>query len=623
MKPFSRTILGLFDGKRRYVIPLFQRQYVWQEERQLKPLWDDIMAKAMGRLENKEPRPHFLGAIVLDQLKTFGDQVPAQIVIDGQQRLTTFQILLAAFRDFAVANGNNKYADDFHDVTENKGTMENRDIERFKVWPTHVDQPQFMTCLSSKSKEEVKSQLNKSHARKITGIEPHMIRAYLYFYEAFELFRDDPETQQYSLHQKIESLYRALSKNLEIVSIELEGDDDPQIIFETLNARGEPLLASDLLRNYIFLKASQRNEDSAELYNTYWLRFDQSFWKTEEKQGRLKRPRIDIFFQHLLQAKTGEEISVSHLYVDYKQWIKDTDPFSSVADELTLLNHYADRFEKLIAATDTDLLGRFSKVLTILDVKTIYPLLLFLACDAQVADEELAGILTDLESYLVRRLVCGYTGKNYNKFFLQLLRDMRSSTASRARLRELLVAGVNEPTAWPDDATFHSAWRSNNCYTLARGGRLTLILSKIEFAMRTSKSENMPLPKNMTVEHIMPQSWEAHWPLPDGRTAAARLNRLFSQDRDASADYRDSVIHTIGNLTLLTTSLNPSIGNAGYEEKRQEILKHSELALNRYFHDIDRDVWNEDKIAKRADNLFSFAVKVWPYPPRVSSGDAG
>ena len=179
MKPFSRTILGLFDGKRRYVIPLFQRQYVWQEERQLKPLWDDIMAKAMGRLENKEPRPHFLGAIVLDQLKTFGDQVPAQIVIDGQQRLTTFQILLAAFRDFAVANGNNKYADDFHDVTENKGTMENRDIERFKVWPTHVDQPQFMTCLSSKSKEEVKSQLNKSHARKITGIEPHMIRAYL------------------------------------------------------------------------------------------------------------------------------------------------------------------------------------------------------------------------------------------------------------------------------------------------------------------------------------------------------------------------------------------------------------------------------------------------------------
>jgi hypothetical protein len=130
----------------------------------------------------------------------------------------------------------------------------------------------------------------------------------------------------------------------------------------------------------------------------------------------------------------------------------------------------------------------------------------------------------------------------------------------------------------------------------------------------------MPLPKLLTVEHIMPQSWEAHWPLPDGRIAVTKQNRLFSEDRDALADYRDTVIHTLGNLTLLTMSLNPSIGNAGYGEKRQEILKHSELALNRYFHDKDRDEWNEDKIAKRADELFTVAVKVWPYPPRVALG---
>jgi hypothetical protein len=108
--------------------------------------------------------------------------------------------------------------------------------------------------------------------------------------------------------------------------------------------------------------------------------------------------------------------------------------------------------------------------------------------------------------------------------------------------------------------------------------------------------------------------------LPDGRIAVTKQNRLFSEDRDALADYRDTVIHTLGNLTLLTMSLNPSIGNAGYGEKRQEILKHSELALNRYFHDKDRDEWNEDKIAKRADELFTVAVKVWPYPPRVALG---
>lgn len=613
MKPYSRTVIALFDGKRRYVIPLFQRQYVWQEEKQLKPLWEDIISKAEARLDGKEPRPHFLGAIVLDQLKTYGDQALAHVVIDGQQRLTTFQIFLAALRDFAKANDIQKYYEEISSYTYNKGIMQDPEVEKFKVWPTQTDQPQFRICLDSHDCSVVANALKITHDKAKTGIEPHMIVAYAFFYKALENYRNDPELSQYSVTDKVEALFRSLSRDLEIVSIELEGDDDPQVIFETLNARGEPLLASDLLRNYIFFKAAHNKENAADLYDKYWLRFDQAFWKTEEKQGRLKRSRIDLFFHHLLQANTGDEVNIARLYSDYKAWNNTSKRFESAEEELAYLSHYADWFEKLIRADGSNTLGQFSILLNVLDVKTIYPLLLYLTAEAQLPEgESLSDFLADLESYLIRRQICNYTGKNYNKFFLQVLRDLRKEGPSRAQLQKSLNSGTGEPTAWPDDNQFRLAWMTKNAYAHARGGKLAMILTKLESSLRTSKSENMPIPKNVTIEHVMPQSWETHWPLKDGRTVPDALERLLRDIKEPEADRRDSLIHTMGNLTMLTSSLNPSVSNSGYAIKREEVLNHSELALNRYFYKVP--VWDEDAIEIRAKLLFDKALSIWPYP---------
>jgi len=123
MKAYARSIFHLFDGKRRYIVPLYQRQYVWNREKQWEPLWEDISRVADRRWENETGPPHFLGAMVLDQIRTYGNQVPAHLIIDGQQRLTTFQILLSALREVAQNVGASAYADEVQRYLQNNGII--------------------------------------------------------------------------------------------------------------------------------------------------------------------------------------------------------------------------------------------------------------------------------------------------------------------------------------------------------------------------------------------------------------------------------------------------------------------------------------------------------------------
>ena len=156
MKAYARSIFHLFDGKRRYIVPLFQRQYVWNREKQWEPLWEDISRVAERRWENQTGPPHFLGAMVLDQIRTYGNQVPAHLIIDGQQRLTTFQIIMAALRQVAGSVDASDFADEVQRYLENTGIMENRDEERFKMWPSRVDQEAFKLIVDSTSPKEMR-----------------------------------------------------------------------------------------------------------------------------------------------------------------------------------------------------------------------------------------------------------------------------------------------------------------------------------------------------------------------------------------------------------------------------------------------------------------------------------
>ena len=186
MKANAVPLLALFEKKMRLEVPLFQRQYVWNQEQQWEPLWEDISRKFSEFLEGRKDAPvHFLGAMVLDQKQVPATHVEKRQVIDGQQRLTTFQIFLAAFRDFCRANQCEELAKEFDGFTLNKGMMVNPEVDRFKVWPTQADRVQFSDVITLGSSQAVEAKypsVKQKRARK-PDPRPRMVEAYLYFSE--------------------------------------------------------------------------------------------------------------------------------------------------------------------------------------------------------------------------------------------------------------------------------------------------------------------------------------------------------------------------------------------------------------------------------------------------------
>jgi hypothetical protein len=635
MKPTTLTVFEVFEKERRYMVPLFQRPYVWSQERQWKPLWLDVLAKANNLLdretgEGQIVRNHFLGAVVLNQVKTFGRQVSAMEVIDGQQRLTTLQVLLVALRDFIRSTGNDSFDKTLERLTENSCRME-EDYEAYKVWPTSSDRAVFQDVSRSGSPEELKRRhplRKKKYARKYLP-RPNLAEAYLFFYSAIEQFaRSSVPENVYEpsetdggggdFTKRLDVLVEALTRHLEFVLIELEERDDPQIIFETLNARGEPLLPSDLIRNFVFLEATRQREDVDRLYHTYWKTYDEpepeggSFWKELERQGRFRRPRMDLFVFHYLTMKTERDLSITHLFQEFRdRW--NLSP-RVVEEELRDLQRHARVFKALFRQDRESRVGLLSHRLRILDTSTVYPLLLFLLGEggAELEASERDGMLTDLESYLVRRMVCGLTAKNYNRVFLTLLRNLRKGgVLNRGALRKQLVAQDGDSVRWPDDAEFEKGWRTTPAYISIGPRRVAMILEALDLQLETSKQEKMHLRESLTVEHVMPQNPTlGAWPLFTNHDWKGE-----TANPEALALFKDMVVHSFGNLTLLTQPLNSSVSNGPFRRKRPEIARQSKLRLNTYFQQFsDEDLWTWESIAARSDQLFMVAKQVWPHP---------
>jgi hypothetical protein len=467
MKANAVTLLAIFEKKLRLEVPLFQRQYVWSEGQQWEPLWEDIARKFSEYLEGRKDGPvHFLGAMVLDQKQTPTTHVDRRQVIDGQQRLTTLQIFLAAFRDLCREQGCEELARECEGYTLNKGMMADPEVDKYKVWPTQLDRPQFADALGSGSRAalEAKHPVTKKTPRSKPNPRPRMVEAYLFFYDQLaEYFVGTPAAPplagEQPLAARMEECFQALKNALQVVVIDLEQDDDAQVIFETLNARGEPLLPADLVRNYIFLRAARRGESQDALYDQFWRRFDDPFWREEVRQGRLKRPRSDLFLQHFLASRLGVDIPVRHLFVEYKFWVEREKPFPTVRDELAALARQGDHFRRLSEPGRGDVLHPLVTFLDRFDMSTAYPLLLHLA-DAGLTDDQWREVAGVLESYVLRRAVCGLTAKNYNRVFLTLTKTLRREGTSPAAVRKYLSELPGESTLWPDDRSFRAAWRT-------------------------------------------------------------------------------------------------------------------------------------------------------------------
>ena len=390
---------------------------------------------------------------MLNVAKIVGSGVARSEIIDGQQRLTTLQLFLAALRDYAVSM-NSQQAERLKALTLNPYQTEGSDTS-FKVWPTNADRETFRTVLTGKSPKGLLDVLGVSAA----GATPLLAQAYFYFFQRVAEFSGSGDIEQ--KETRLLGLTQALRTALQLVVIELESHDDPQVIFETLNARGQPLLPSDLIRNYIFMQTPASESEADGLYDRYWRPFDDlrqvetvkgesKFWHVEERQGRLTRPRIDLFLFHYLVMKRERELNIGQLFREFKEW-REAENGSTEA-LLADLRSYSELFSKLIAPTGTDRVATFAKRLKSLDNSTVYPLLLHvLSLDKdRLPVKARDQILADLESWLVRRFICQLTNKNYNNFFASLLAKAKRVEVNgdvAGVIRAELGRSVSQPAA--------------------------------------------------------------------------------------------------------------------------------------------------------------------------------
>lgn len=619
MEVHRSAVMSIFEAKQRLEIPLFQRQYVWNEEDQWLPLWEDIERKFIEAIECRIDTPnHFLGAMVLDQKQTPTGHVILRQVIDGQQRLTTLQIFLAALRDFCRHVKCAEIATEVEQSLFNKGMMDNRDVDQFKVWPTKLDRQQFTDVVSAGTREELLKLYptkRKKYSRK-DDPKPRMVEAYFFFFGTLQEFflgeeGEPPFAVDDPIDGRLEKCLQALKSALLVVIIDLDRDDDPQVIFETLNARGQPLLPADLIRNYIFLRARRENLDADDMYERYWSQFDDEFWRDEIKQGRLKRPRSDIFIQHLLSSRQARDVPIKHLYVEYKHWSESVETSLPVSDELELLSQQGQNYRRLVAPEEGDPISHLSSFIRTFEVSTLYPLVLAFF-EAEPSDDEWARIGTIFESYILRRAICDLTTKNYNKAFLGVLRRLGQSGFSADNLYADLKSQTGESSLWPDDARFREGWMQSEVYRPLGSRRLVHILSKLDSRYGSSKSEQLRFSERPTIEHIMPQSWQENWLLAGGEKGMDFDELMSAEDdeeRAIATRRRSNYVDRIGNLTILSQALNSAESNLAWNEKRPMLQSHSLLPLNLQLGQLDH--WDEDAINERGQELFEHAKDLW------------
>lgn len=590
MKTDTLRFRDLLQRDLRLVVPLFQRPYVWNQADQWEPLWDDIRNIAEDILHDRFRRPHFLGAIVLEQVKTGAGEVEQRLVIDGQQRLTTAQLILEAFHDLCHELGADKAQAALAKMTRIDDPMADEGGGLFKVWPTTVDQPAFRLVMEAGTAGEVLAAIAADSA---LGERP-IVRGYLYFSETIrEWLHLEGDSDK-----RVTALLSTLRDHMRFVVIDLEDEDDAQLIFETLNARGTPLLPTDLVKNFVFHRARLEQIKLQPLYEKYWASFDEwdDWWRKQVGRGHAQRARIDLFLQAFLTVQTRDEVPVTHVYAVCRDHILKSGMTSEAfLRELRAAADIYGNFESHEPGTPE---GRFFRAVDVLDVTSVMPVALELFSRFDGQPKVLRPVLADIESFLIRRMICGLNTRGYNRLFLDLLGQIKSADTLQDRVRTFLLKSDADSNRWPADAEFRDAWLSAPVYRTLVRKRVRFLLETLETALHDSRTERI-LTK-LHIEHLLPQSWKQHWPLPG------------NEDAEESAARRDRVLHTIGNLTLVTKSLNPALSNAPWTKKRKEIRKYGALTLNREV--ADEDEWNEGRIEARARILFKTARKVWAYP---------
>lgn len=600
-----RSPQDIFIMPQRLLVPLFQRPYVWNEELQWEPLWRDLQRVATRLLvdPNIPHQPHFLGAVVFQQLQNPAGDLQQRTVIDGQQRLTTLQILFDSIHAELVTVGADAAAARLNPLIENSAPFCKNPEDRFKVWPTNKDRPAFNEVMATPQPIDYKTLVNANS---------RLVQAHQFFsLKTREWLLEEGNDQ---VQNRATALEKSARELLQIVVIDLTFDENAQEIFETLNSRGAVLTAADLIKNFIFQRLIEQGTNVEKAYSDYWKTFENSFWEQEVSAGRVKYQRSSLFINHWLISKTGEEVLAREVFSRFKSYA-DYESRIPMLDLLKMIHAAATKYEGVYQMGETkegalDAIGLFAYRLKVLESDVFRPFLIYLLDPEETPIEQdvLSRTLAVMESWLVRRMLVRATTKRYNQFVPEIISAIRKDRANAAAVLEKFLTSQNvDSSYWPDDLEIKEELTNVEAYRKLYRSRLRMVFESIEDHLRgwsdggISKS-GMHVPRNSyAIEHLMPQSWERNWPLPDG-----------------VSDYeRNHLVQTLGNLTLLSSKLNASVSNGpwlGLGGKREALDQHDLLSLNKRVQDSGAAGWTEDLIINRTQSLIEIILNLWRVP---------
>ncbi|MBW4568610.1 MAG: DUF262 domain-containing HNH endonuclease family protein [Tolypothrix carrinoi HA7290-LM1] len=572
MKASETTLRNLLEGTKQFQIPLFQRPYSWKKEN-WETLWEDLMSLYLNKVQGF----YFLGPIVTQQESGTADGISPFIVIDGQQRLTTLTIVLAALRN-CLRKSDPSMAQEVEELYLINKFKKNDDI--YKVLPTQEDREGYKSIIQSKKASELKK-------------EEQIYEAYKFFESQFKKL--EPDEEKPLDYAKIKAI---LLESLVLVNITSDNNDNPYLIFESLNNKGEELTQADLVRNYIFMKLPAEEQEN--VYKSEWLPLQESF-KKKMGQKEYADKLTNAFWFYL--RKDGEAVSEKAIYQAIKKRFdnsaKQSDkPEIGIKDELRKLVQFANYYQRLSFENEEPdpKLRRWFKRLERLNFTTCHIFLLNVYHEYEekhlsIADFE--TILRYLESYFVRRWLANVPTRTLGKVFDNLYKQVQEKNPDDlvSGLRDVLIS-FDKSQRWPDDEEFRQGLINEPLYSKISSvnNRVKLLLESIEESLTKERVDF----EKLSVEHIMPQK------SPLRKEWQKMLGDKYST-------VHKKWLHTLGNLTL--TGYNSELSNNPFDDKLI-LLKESNLTLNQYFRKLD--VWDEEAIKTRAEYLVNIAIKVWP-----------
>lgn len=567
MEAGKRTINDIFNGNRVLEIPFFQRSYVWGEEQ-----WERLLTD----MENvsKSNKPYFLGSVILKQQTTNTQNIVGDIrtVVDGQQRITTLNIFFKVL--CLKTNMNPSFERVFRLINNDIALLHN-----------HNDIDSFNQILNLSSEDSL---------NEIDGITS----AYNYFCENIDINTLD---------------FQKILSNIMFVGIDLGQDEDEQQIFDTINSLGVRLTTAELLKNYFF------GRDEIQYYIDYWRELfekdleTKNFWDKEITTGRIKRNNIDLFFYSFLQIKIQEDklnvstddkndfTKVEGLFDSYKNFISKygIDKKALVSEIRDYANIYRDGFDfDVIDSEITEHYGveRINAIIFGLENTTLIPYVLFILKNVSDSNQK-KDLFEYLESYILRRMITHANTKNYNQLFSERLISNRILT--KEDFKDYIDSQSEKVNYMPTDDEVEQGFKNSKLINKQAAGILYLMESKIR--NRNSHSTSLLGLNRYSLEHLMPKKWENHW------------NNSLSPEEKIN---RNRTLLTLGNLAIITSSLNSSIRDSDWETKKngrsdKKGLKHYSAGLETLGDFLDESDWNEITIQNRADYLAEKAISIW------------